>query len=72
MAGLSGGGWTTTLVGALDPRIDRLYPVSGSLPMHLRRTLKSDLGDWEQSEADGLYELVDYWISTSWGFWSRT
>jgi hypothetical protein len=32
MTGLSGGGWTTTLYGALDPRVERTYPVAGSAP----------------------------------------
>jgi len=30
MAGLSGGGWTTMLYAALDPRVQRSYPVAGS------------------------------------------
>lgn len=32
MAGLSGGGWTTTVYAALDPRITLSVPVAGSLP----------------------------------------
>lgn len=32
MAGLSGGGWTVTLMAALDPRIQRSFNVAGSLP----------------------------------------
>lgn len=32
MTGLSGGGWTTTLYAALDPRISASFPVAGSLP----------------------------------------
>ncbi|MBS0557680.1 MAG: hypothetical protein JSR27_09745 [Proteobacteria bacterium] len=36
MLGLSGGGWTTTLYAALDPRITKSFPVAGSLPLYLR------------------------------------
>jgi dienelactone hydrolase len=32
MVGLSGGGWTTTVAAAIDPRIDLSIPVAGSLP----------------------------------------
>lgn len=47
MAGLSGGGWTTTVCAALDTRIARSYPVAGSVPEVLRgRWL--DWGDFEQ------------------------
>jgi pimeloyl-ACP methyl ester carboxylesterase len=46
MVGLSGGGWTTTLYGALDPRIDGVYPVAGSMPLSLLPP--SAWGDFEQ------------------------
>ena len=36
MAGLSGGGWTTTLCAALDPRITTSVSVAGTLPRALR------------------------------------
>lgn len=36
MVGLSGGGWTTTLAAAADPRIEVSIPVAGSLPLRLR------------------------------------
>lgn len=41
MIGLSGGGWTTTLYAALDPRIVRSFPVAGSIPLYLRGTVSS-------------------------------
>ena len=34
MTGVSGGGWTTTMYAALDPRITRSYPAAGTLPLH--------------------------------------
>jgi hypothetical protein len=49
--GLSGGGWTTTVCAAIDPRITRSYPAAGSLPFHLRPgspNAASSTGDWEQ------------------------
>lgn len=36
MTGLSGGGWTTTVYAALDPRITTSFPVAGSLPLWMR------------------------------------
>lgn len=56
MSGLSGGGWTTTLMAALDTRIKYSFPVAGSLPMYLRN---GDFGDWEQS-VSAVYEVADY------------
>ena len=54
MVGLSGGGWTTTLAAALDPRIARSYPVAGTLPLYI-----SPGGDYEQTHP-GLYALANY------------
>lgn len=49
MAGLSGGGWSTTMMAALDPRIERSYAVSGSVPLANRAPLDgAPEGDWEQ------------------------
>ena len=36
MVGLSGGGWTTTVAAAVDPRIKLSFPVAGSVPLFLR------------------------------------
>jgi pimeloyl-ACP methyl ester carboxylesterase len=36
MIGLSGGGWTTTLYAAVDPRVVKSFPVAGTLPLYLR------------------------------------
>ena len=54
MVGLSGGGWTTTLVAALDPRIARSYPVAGTLPLYF-----ASLRDYEQTHP-GLYAIANY------------
>ena len=43
MTGISGGGWLTTLYGALDPRICRNYPIAGGLPLYLRSLPPNDL-----------------------------
>lgn len=55
MTGLSGGGWTTVLYAAIDPRITRSFPCSGSKPMYLHHCdggppscLDGYLGDAEQ------------------------
>jgi hypothetical protein len=57
MMGLSGGGWTTTLYAALDPRIQKSYPVAGSQPFYLRNDYNP--GDWEQY-VGGLYHVAEY------------
>lgn len=59
MAGLSGGGWTTTLYAALDPRISLSLPVSGTLPISLRTFADPNIGDWEQYAAS-IYGYLDY------------
>ncbi len=46
MVGLSGGGWTTTLYAAMDPRIRCSFPVAGSIPLYLRSG--GSVGDREQ------------------------
>ena len=47
--GISGGGWLTVMLSALDTRIRASFPVAGSLPMALRTPgLTADQGDWEQ------------------------
>lgn len=58
MIGLSGGGWTTTLYAAIDPRVKKSIPVAGSLPDYLR-TMARDIGDWEQSYPD-FYRIANY------------
>jgi hypothetical protein len=68
MAGLSGGGWTTTLCAALDTRIARSYPVAGSLPTYLRQQGAIEVGDWEQT-VPGLYSTANY---LEWHFMSAS
>lgn len=48
MLGLSGGGWTAVLYAALDPRIDRSFPIAASYPQYLREQLPDSVGDFEQ------------------------
>jgi hypothetical protein len=58
MAGLSGGGWTTTFAPAIDKRIKGSFPIAGSVPCAMRNPLGrvpgqkwtgSDAEDYEQS-----------------------
>ncbi|WP_202844813.1 hypothetical protein [Luteimonas saliphila] len=49
MVGLSGGGWTTVVYAAMDPRIQRSYQIAGSLPEYLRQFVPHSIGDHEQS-----------------------
>jgi hypothetical protein len=57
MVGLSGGGWTTTLYAAIDPRVKTSIPIAGSVPIYLRSG--SSIGDAEQVLPE-LYEIAGY------------
>lgn len=67
MTGVSGGGWTTTMCAAVDPRITRSYPAAGTLPLHLREDRKrsnsaqrpADWGDYEQTIPE-LHSVANY------------
>lgn len=48
MIGLSGGGWTTHLYAAVDPRVDVSIPVAGALPLYARPFSPGSAGDSEQ------------------------
>lgn len=51
MVGLSGGGWTTNLYAAIDPRISKSYAVAGVMPFHVYQ--ENELtGDYEQSHPE--------------------
>lgn len=55
MIGVSGGGWTTTLCAAIDPRIKLSFSVAGTLPLHLFPQLR----DFEQTAPD-MYKKFSY------------
>jgi hypothetical protein len=57
MTGLSGGGWTTTLYAAIDPRIRCSFPIAGTIPLYLRT--RGSVGDREQYEPS-FYRLAGY------------
>jgi hypothetical protein len=77
MTGVSGGGWTTTMYAAVDPRISRSYPTAGTLPLHLRADRKrtnsaqrpADWGDYEQTipELQSIANYLDLYILGSVG-----
>ncbi|HUR83451.1 MAG TPA: hypothetical protein VM733_22025, partial [Thermoanaerobaculia bacterium] len=58
MVGLSGGGWTTTLCAAVDPRIRMSFPIAGTIPLYLRGN-SSSVGDTEQF-LSGFYSIAGY------------
>jgi hypothetical protein len=57
MTGLSGGGWTTTIYAAIDPRIRYSVPVAGTIPLYLR--IGGSVGDREQYEPE-FYRMAGY------------
>lgn len=57
MAGLSGGGWTTTVYAAIDPTIKFSFPVAGTIPLYLR--FGGSVGDKEQWFED-FYRIAGY------------
>ena len=52
VAGLSGGGWQTIFISALDPRVTLANPVAGYSSFLTRIGNHSDLGDSEQTPVD--------------------
>ena len=60
VTGLSGGGWQTIFVSALDPRVKLAMPVAGYSSFVTRTQFpEMDLGDSEQTPVD-LGQLADY------------
>ena len=59
VAGLSGGGWQTIVISALDERVTLSDPVAGYSSFRTRARFASDLGDSEQTPVD-LGVAADY------------
>ena len=59
MTGLSGGGWQTALLSALDERITCSVPVAGHSPVWQRTGCVADIGDLEQIPSD-LCSVTDF------------
>jgi dienelactone hydrolase len=59
VAGLSGGGWQTIVLSALDPRVTLSNPVAGYSSFFTRGKNFGDLGDSEQTPVD-LATVADY------------
>jgi hypothetical protein len=59
VAGLSGGGWQTIFISALDTRVTLANPVAGYSSFRTRARFLSDLGDSEQTPSD-FASVADY------------
>lgn len=59
VTGLSGGGWQTIFLSALDPRVTLSNPVAGYTSFVTRAQVPRNLGDSEQTPSD-LAALLDY------------
>jgi hypothetical protein len=59
VSGLSGGGWQTIFISALDPRVTLSNPVAGYSSFRTRVHYHKDLGDSEQTPTD-LATVADY------------
>lgn len=57
MIGLSGGGWTTTVYAAIDPRIRYSIPVAGTVPLYLRY---SGYNHDREQILDSFYNIAGY------------
>ena len=58
LSGFSGGGWFTTLLGAINFNIKKTISVAGTVPL-IFKVNRIYLGDWEQHESD-IYDFSDY------------
>lgn len=58
MVGLSGGGWTTVMYSALDPRIAGSYPVAGSYPGYVNR--QDPMPRDAESLDPAIYSRIDF------------
>lgn len=59
VTGLSGGGWQTILIAALDPRVTLCVPVAGYTSVRARIEAPADIGDLEQVPVD-MTTVLDY------------
>jgi len=52
MTGISGGGWLSTWIHFLDPRIEKAFDVAGGYPNYIRAAYRVQSNDYEQGHDD--------------------
>ena len=72
MTGISGGGWTTNLCAAIEPRIRYSFPVAGSVPLYLREppcyaASKGDAEQWWPQLYQDVASYLDLYILGGYG-----
>ena len=58
MVGLSGGGWTTNLIAAIDVRVKYSFSIAGSMPLYYRSA--GSIGDVEQYLPEFYRDIAGY------------
>lgn len=58
MSGVSGGGWSTVMMAAIDNRIDYSFPVAGSIPLYMR---DRSIDSWDnEQDSKSFYSKITY------------
>ena len=60
MVGFSGGGWTTSIVSAIDSRVNYSFIVSGSIPLFVKFNLREYVSLDFEGKYEGIYKKMSH------------